>query len=35
MFIAAAELAYARTSRYGSGIRASGTGSSELTMSPR
>src|SRR5918998_2939877 len=35
MFMAAAELAYARTSRVGSGIRRTGSGSSALTMSPR
>ena len=34
-FIAAAALAYARMSRPGSGRRASGVGSSPLTMSPR
>ena len=35
MFIAAAELAYARIIRCGSATRASGVGSSELIMSPR
>jgi len=35
MFMAAAELAYARIMRCGSAIRASGVASSELIMSPR